>query len=96
MNWPNRWFYYGMILFGLFILYQIIRNILGGSWGAEAFIAALVILNLSICFNNSKELAAHKAEFREFKRSMQEMTKDFKEFRKETQNHFSRLNHLMK
>ena len=35
-----------LVILGLFIIYQLIRAILGGSWQTEALIIALVILNL--------------------------------------------------
>ena len=37
-----------LILFGLFIAYQLIRAILGGSWETEGLIIALLLFNLGL------------------------------------------------
>ena len=71
-------------LFGLFIIYQIVKRMLGGSWEIETVLLALVIFAMTITFSTTFRFNKHLGEFKEFKRSMLEMTKDFKEFRKET------------
>jgi len=37
-----------LILFGLFIAYQLLRAILGGSWQTEGLIIALLVFNLGM------------------------------------------------
>ncbi|MAF50714.1 MAG: hypothetical protein CMH64_01355 [Nanoarchaeota archaeon] len=37
-----------LILFGLFIAYQLLRIILGGSWQTESVILAFLIFNLGL------------------------------------------------
>jgi hypothetical protein len=43
-----NWFDIIWILFGLFIAYQLIRAILGGSWETEGLIIALLVFNLGL------------------------------------------------
>jgi len=40
-----------LIIFSLFILYQIIKKIIGGSWSIEQVILALVIANIGVTFS---------------------------------------------
>ena len=49
------WFDILLILFGLFIAYQLLRKILGGSWQFESLIITLLVFNLGIMWklNNS-------------------------------------------
>ena len=37
-------------LFGIFLIYQILRKIFGGSWQAEDVILSLLVLNISCSF----------------------------------------------
>lgn len=42
-----------LILLGLFIAYQLLRAIIGGSWQTEALIIALIIFNLGLTWKLS-------------------------------------------
>ena len=44
LNWIDSL----LILFGLFIAYQLLRAILGGSWQTEGLIIALLVFNLGM------------------------------------------------
>ncbi len=48
-----------LALFGLFIAYQLIRKIFGGSWQAESLIIALLVLNLGIILRLSSKFEGH-------------------------------------
>lgn len=37
-------------IFGIYVAYQIVKILLGGSWGVEDAILALVVLNITITF----------------------------------------------
>ena len=80
-----------LILFGLFIIYQLVRRMLGGSWGIETVILGFVIFGLGLTIKNTFDFSSHKGEFKEFKRSMLVMAKDFKEFKKETKDKFNQV-----
>jgi uncharacterized membrane protein len=48
-----------LILLGLFIAYQIIRAIFGGSWQTESIIIALLVFNLGLTWKLSNEFNGH-------------------------------------
>ena len=48
-----------LILFGLFIIYQLIRKIIGASWQAESLIIALLIFNLGITWKLNMKFERH-------------------------------------
>ena len=48
-----------LILLGLFIAYQLLRAIIGGTWQTEALIIALVIFNLGLTWKLSMKLEGH-------------------------------------
>ncbi len=94
----DKLFWYFLIALSAFVLYQLIRNILGGSWGFEALFATLLVINLGLSIGNLKqiftlkgEFRGFKGEFRGFKRSMYTLEEDFKDFKKETQQNFSKV-----
>ena len=45
-----------LIIFGLFIAYQLIRVIFGGSWQTEAIIIALLMFNLALTWKLSSNI----------------------------------------
>jgi len=46
-------------LLGIFIAYQLLRAILGGSWQIETIIIALLIFNLGLTWKLSLKLEGH-------------------------------------
>lgn len=48
-----------LILLGLFIAYQLLRAILGGSWQTESIIIALLIFNLGLTWRLSAKFEGH-------------------------------------
>lgn len=48
-----------LILLGLFIAYQLLRKIFGGSWQTESLIIALLIFNLGITWRLDKRFEGH-------------------------------------
>ena len=48
-----------LVLFGVFIAYQILRKILGGSWQTESIIIALLLFNLGISWKLNTKLEGH-------------------------------------
>lgn len=79
----ERIVYWILAIFGLFLVYQTIRYILGGSWALDGIVVGLLILNLSLTIANIAKLSRFEGEFGEFKRAMLTMANDFKEFREE-------------
>jgi len=66
------------ILFGLFVSYQIIKKILGGSWDSEDIIVALVILNLGITFTIAINTAKLSSNHNSLRNQFSCLAKDFK------------------
>jgi len=48
-----------LILLGLFIAYQLIKAIFGGSWQTESIIIALLIFNLGLTWKLTAEFEGH-------------------------------------
>ena len=75
--------YWILALFGMFIIYQALRYIFGGSWAIEGVVLAFLVMNFTLTIANSMKLSHFEGEFKEFKHAMLTMAKDFKEFREE-------------
>ena len=48
-----------LIILGLFIAYQLLRAIFGGSWQTESLIIALLMFNLGLTWKLSAKLEGH-------------------------------------
>ena len=67
-----------LIIFGLFILYQIILKIFGGSWMTESLIIALLMLNIGLTFTNSIKIAKNNSDFNHLSNQFKCLANDFK------------------
>jgi len=72
-----------LIVFGLFILYQIILKILGGSWTTEAVIISFLVLLISIVFSIAVSQIRFTTDYNYFKKDMYGFHREFREFREE-------------
>ena len=54
-----NWFDIILILLGLFIAFQIIKAILGGSWETESIIIALLIFNIGVTWKLNSKFNGH-------------------------------------
>jgi len=68
-----------LILFGLFISYQIIRKIVGASWETESIIIALLMLNIGLTFTIAISQVKLNSDHNHLQRQFQYLAKDFKE-----------------
>ena len=57
LNWLDA----VLILLGVFIAYQLLRAIFGGSWQTEGLIIALLIFNLGITWKLNMKFEGHMA-----------------------------------
>ena len=57
------WFDILLILFGLFIAYQLLKKIIGGSWQTESLIIALLVFNLGIVWKMNNSLWKLNSKF---------------------------------
>ena len=67
-----------LILFGLFIIYQIIQKILGGSWETEDIIIALLIFNITLTFSLTLSQVKLSSDYNHFRNQFRSLAKDFK------------------
>lgn len=68
-----------LILFSIFIIYQLIIKILGGSWETQDIIIALLILIIGFIFNITVKLTKIETNFNNLKNSFCNLAKDFKQ-----------------
>jgi uncharacterized membrane protein (DUF485 family) len=68
-----------LILFSLFIAYQILRKILGGSWTTEGIIIALLVTIIGFLFNQTIKLTRTETNLHNLQRSFSCLAHDFKE-----------------
>ncbi|MDP1694013.1 MAG: hypothetical protein Q8L34_00560 [Candidatus Woesearchaeota archaeon] len=73
-------------LFGLFMLYQILRRMFGGSWGIETLIFGLVVLHIGFTFWLAMKMTETKTEVRHLRSQFHSLATDFKELRSEVSN----------
>jgi len=67
-----------VILFGLYILIQILRIIFGGSWTTEDLIIGLLIFNLGSIFTIGVSVAQLKSDHNHLKEQFKSLATDFK------------------
>ena len=67
-----------LFIFGLIIIYQIIRNISGGSQDAESIIASLVFLNLSATITLTVMMAGFRSDLYSLRGQFNSSAGDFK------------------
>lgn len=67
-----------VVLFGLFLLIQILRKIMGGSWGTEDIIIGLLIFNLGSIFTIGVMVAQIKSDHNHLRNQFKSLANDFK------------------
>lgn len=67
-----------LIIFGLFLAYQIILKILGGSWSTENIIIALLMLNIGLTFANTIRITKLGLNHAYLSGSFRHLANDFK------------------
>ena len=73
-----KWIEPVLILFGIFIIYQIIKVILGGSWTTEDIIISLLVFNLGSIFTIGWMVAELKSSHRHLGSQFKSLAEDFK------------------
>ncbi len=68
----------GLIISTLYIMYQILRKVLGGSWTGEAIIAALLVMNITFTIKNMKDISKLKIKQNHLQKQFNLMAKDVK------------------
>ncbi|MBT5021802.1 hypothetical protein HOK51_02415 [Candidatus Woesearchaeota archaeon] len=67
-----------LILFGLLIVYQIIKKMLGGSWSVEELVISLLVLNLGSTFTVGIMIAQNNSDLKYLKQQFSSLARDFK------------------
>jgi len=62
-------FYILLLLFAIFMIYQIIIKILGGSWETQDIIVALLVLMMGFLFNITVKVTKLESNFNNLKNS---------------------------
>jgi len=76
-----------LIIFGLFLVYQILRIITGGSWSVEDIITSLLFFNLGTVFTIGLMLATLSSDVRHLSRRFDHLAIDFKELTNNFKEH---------
>lgn len=69
-----------LIIFGLFIAYQIILKIFGGSWATEDIIVALLVFVIGFVFTIALNLVKLNLKHDHLERQFCFLAKDFKRY----------------
>lgn len=67
-----------IILFGIYIVIQILKKVFGGSWSAETLLIALGVANLTFTVTVVSGLASLKSEYKNLSAQFRCMATDFK------------------
>ncbi len=67
-----------LIAFSIYLIYQLIIKILGGSWTTENIVITLLILIIGFLFNLTIKLAKLESNFNNLKNGFCSLAKDFK------------------
>lgn len=67
-----------VIVFGLFIAYQLTRKILGGSWSTEDLIIAMVMANITITFGVAMKTTKISSDLKHLTKQFNCLATDFK------------------
>ncbi len=58
MNY-DKIFYWALVLFSIYLAIEILRKVLGGSWGFEEVMVGLQMATIGFCFSLQKQLSEH-------------------------------------
>jgi hypothetical protein len=73
-----------LTLFGAYLLYQIIKKMMGGSWSVEELILGLIIFNIGATFTIGMMIVQVKAGLKHLTRQFSSLAQDFKSHMKDT------------
>jgi len=71
-----------LILFGLLIVYQVIKKIFGGSWTTENIVISLLVFNLGCVFTIGLSLVRLGSDHNHLKNQFRNLASDFKKYAK--------------
>ena len=65
-----------LIIFGIFLLIQILKKVFGGSWSTEDIVVALLLFNTSIIFTSTIILVQLRSDQRYLRKDVEILIKD--------------------
>ncbi len=78
LQWAEKMLVTFLILFGLYLLVQIGRKIVGGSWTAEEVILAILFFNTGAIFTVGIMVAQLKSDHNHLQSQFRSLAEDFK------------------
>jgi hypothetical protein len=85
-----KYFEIAIFLFGLFLLYQIILKIFGGSWQLESLIIGLLLVILGYVFKLSSNVTRVGSDLNHLNKQFQSLAIDFKKLDNDFRNHLTK------
>ncbi len=70
-----------LIFFGLYLFYQLLRKIFGGSWGAEALIIGLLLFVINFLFRLATTMTQVTTDVHHLQRQFDGLSADFKDLK---------------
>ena len=67
-----------LLIFGLYLLFQLLRKIFGGSWSTEDIIIALIIFNTGALFTLGMLVTQTKSDLNHMRVQFRSLATDFK------------------
>lgn len=67
-----------LTIFAAYLIYQIIRKMIGGSWSIEEIILGILILNVGATFTVGLLMAELKSDIKHLKGQFRSLATDFK------------------
>lgn len=78
-----------LIAFAIFIIYQLILKIFGGSWETQDIAIALLVIMLGLIFNIAIRQAKLETNLNHFSRNFFCLARDFKNLSQEFRTHIN-------
>lgn len=76
-----------LIIFGLFLAYQILLKIVGGSWDTEQIVTTFVVFNLGLTFTLATVVFAMKSDLKHLTHQFRSLATDFKQLATDVRVH---------
>ena len=78
MNLTERFLTFMLVIFGLFIIVQILRILIKGSWNPEDIIISLLIFNLSLTVALLRRTDSNSIKINNLRKSFTSLARDYR------------------
>lgn len=76
-----------LIIFGLFLAYQVFLKIIGGSWDTEQIVTTFVVFNLGLTFTLATVVFGMKSDLKHLTHQFRSLAADFKQLSADVRLH---------